>query len=1179
MTQIQGAGGGGGGKGGGGGGRVPQEAADTLQSVQYAEILDLLSEGEIGGLEAGAKSVFLDDVPVENADGTQNFSGYTIEVRNGTQSQSYIPTLGGAIQSENGVNVRIFNGSPLTRSITNINVDRVRITVAVPALQRVNDKGDVKGFVVDWKIEIQYNNGGFQLAVTDGIIGKTSSRYSRDWIVPLNGAFPVDIRVSRVSEDETSATRQNELWWVSYTEIIDAKLRYPNSALVGLRFDARQFSNIPRRKYKILGIKVQLPVNASVDTTTHKGRVTYSGIWNGTFGPATWTNDPAWCFYDLLTNTRYGADIPANTLDKFDFYSISQYCNQLVPDGKGGQEVRFACNILINERREVYEVIQQMISVFRGIAYYGIGSMALLQDRPSDSQYVLGPSNVIDGVFTYSGSAQKARHTTATVAWQSYASLGETEYEYVELSEAVAKYGIINKQIQAIGCYSQGQAQRLGKWLLLSESILTETVSFAVGIESGVVLRPGMVIDIADPVKSGSRRSGRVSAATTSVITLDNSSGLTAANSPTIAILMPTGILEKHDVAFIDGAVVTVASPFSQVPSVGSVWLVETTNIQSQQFRVATIAEGSDDGTYAVTALEYNSSIYDAIDLGTAITERDISDLTLPPESPYDLLITEYLYEDGAIIRAAVDISWQSTMERVAEFRFSYRIDQDNWTTFTTLERNVKLLDVGVGLLQVEVRAMNFVNRGSPAAVGSIVLTGKTSPPGDVQNLSFEAISFNSGRLRWDATTDLDVRTGGRVVIRHSAKADGSATWSDSIDLISAVAGYSTEAIVPLLEGEILVKFEDDGGRQSRNETSVIIDLPDPLARFDVIDRRESADEPPFQGQKNGVFYSETDNALKLETQQFIDDVTNVDSLYNFDNLTILVGGSEVPATGTPSVRPYGTYDFLNLLDLDGIYDIDLSRYFVTRANYLSDLIDNRTPLVDSWSDWDGLIADKVNARLLVSHTNLNYIGTYSQSGNTVTVNVNGHGYIPSDQITVDITSGNAVEGTYVVATASANSLTYTALNSQTASGNIKLIGGGQWAAFQDLAAGTYKGRAFRFRAALESNAIDQNILVDELGYSARFQVRIENSNGIVASGAGVKSITFAHKFWTGTAALGGVNAYLPSIGITAHNMAHTEDFVVTNVSATGFNVEFKQDNSSINRNFSWTAVGYGKGG
>ena len=334
---VQGSGGGGGGgKGGGRSSRTPIESDDSLQSEQFANVLDLLCEGEIQGLDDGGRSIFLDDTPVQNIDGSFNFKDFVIVSRNGTQTQSYIeaPAGAGNIESEQNVSVKIENGSPITRSITDTDVDRVRVTINVPSLQQITDEGDILGNSVSLRIDIQYNGGGYNTYLTDTISGKSSSLYQRDYIINFDGAFPVDIRVIRTSSNETSAKKSSDIFWSAYTEIQDEKLRYPNSALIGMRFSAKQFSSVPTRKYLIRGMKVKIPSNATVDTTTHLGRITYSGTWDGTFQAATWTNDPAWCLYDLLIDQRrYGVGVDESTLDKFDFFSVSQYCNSLVDDG------------------------------------------------------------------------------------------------------------------------------------------------------------------------------------------------------------------------------------------------------------------------------------------------------------------------------------------------------------------------------------------------------------------------------------------------------------------------------------------------------------------------------------------------------------------------------------------------------------------------------------------------------------------------------------------------------------------------------------------------------------------------------------------------------------------------------------------------------------------------------
>jgi predicted phage tail protein len=1078
--------------------RTPIEANDSLQSKQFATVLDLLSEGEIQGLDDGLKSIFLDGTPLKNAAGGNNFTGFTNEFKTGTQAQTYIALTNGT-ESEQNVGLEVTAIAPVTRTITDTDVDRVRATISIPALQIFNDNGDITGHSVEIKFQVQYNGAGFNDVVTDTITGKTTDLYQRDYIIALTGAFPVDIKMVRVSVDEATIKRANRTFWFSYTEIIDEKLRYPNSALSLLRLDSTQFNNIPPRKFLIRGIKVKLPSNATVDLTTHLGRVTYSGVWDGTFGAATWCADPAWCLWDLLTSTRFGPGIPEASLDRYDFLAISQYSNQLVSNGFGGQEPRFQVNLLINNREEVYNVIQQFVSIFRGIAFYGAGSMTILADKPTDPQYILGPASVLEGSFSYSGSSQKSRHTTATVAYQTYDGLGEVEFEYVEDADAVAKFGVINKDIKAFGCYSRGQAHRLGKWTLLMEQSLTEVCAFAVSIDSGLVIRPGTVVGIADPVKSGARRSGRISAATTTTVTVDSTDGLptTTANAPTISVLLPTGLVETRAISGISGSIFTVSNAFSEAPNAQSVFLIETNDIQANLFRVISVAE-SDESTYTVTALAYNESLYDAIESDLNLVLRDISNLSATPDAPFGLVGTEHLYVDGQSVLTAFELSWISTIRRVAGFIVNYRIDNDNWKQVETTSPSVRLTGLRNGRLYVQIRSVNTIGAISTAAIAEFELLGKTSVPGNVQNLTIEAINANSARLRWDQTVDLDVKVGGKVHIKHSSLTDGSATWSNSVDLIKAKSGASTEAIVPLVEGEIIVKFEDDGGRQSTGETSVIVDFPDAVGFFPVQVRREDADTPPFQGVRTDTFYSDEFDGLVLDGTALFDAIADVDLIPSFDYLG--------------DVQPSGEYEFVNTLDLEAVYALDLKRFFVTRGFYPNDLIDSRTANIDTWTDFDGAIIDKVNAKLYMRRT-------------------------PDNP---------AASPTY--------------------------------SAWQEFVNGTFIGRGFQFKAELTSAAIDQNIIIDELGYEATFQRRQEQSAGPTASGAGTLTVPFVNSFFTGTATLGGPNVTLPSVGITAQNLASGDYYTVTNVTGTSFQVTFfNSSNTAISRNFLWSAVGYGK--
>ena len=368
-----------------------------------------------------------------------------------------------------------------------------------------------------------------------------------------------------------------------------------------------------------------------------------------------------------------------------------------------------------------------------------------------------------------------------------------------------------------------------------------------------------------------------------------------------------------------------------------------------------------------------------------------------------------------------------------------------------------------------------------------------------MQDLTFEAINANSGRLRWAATVDLDVKVGGRVHIRHTNLTDGSGTWGNSVDLVEAKSGSATEAIVPLVEGEILVKFEDDGGRQSASESSVIIDFPDALGQLLAQSRREDADAPPFQGTKTSCFYSDEYDALTLDGTELFDDVPDLDLLPVMDVLG--------------NVTTSGSYEFVNTLDLGGSYSLDLKRFFITRGYFPSDLIDSRSGQVDDWADWDGAASSAVNAKMYLRSTSDNPTGTPT------------------------------------------------------------------WSAWQEFVNGTFKARGFQFKAELTSSDPGQNILIDELGYEATFQRRQDQSVGSIASGAGAKTVTFDKPFFPGTASLGGVNSSLPSVGITAQNMATGDYFVVSSVTSSQFVVTFRNSGgTAIDRDFAWSAVGYGKG-
>jgi hypothetical protein len=971
MDRIYGAGGGGGGgkggDGGGGGGRTPTEASDNLNSTQYAKVVDLISEGEIQGLKDGAKSIFLDNTPLQNADGSYNFQNVTVETRNGTQNQTFIP-LAADIEDEKPVGVQVQQATPIVRSITDSNVNAARVSITVPQLQRFTDAGDIEGASVRLQIAVQYNGGGYTTAIDDTISGRSADAYQRDYLVGLTGAKPVDIKITRITDDSGSSKLLNAFSWSSYTEITYAKLRYPNSALVALRVDAEQFSSIPNRSYLVRGIKVRIPSNATVDSTT--GRLIYSGIWSGSFGAAQWTTDPAWCLWDLLTSTRYGFGdhIQAAQLDKWAFYVASQYASELVPNGFGSTEPRFSCNINIQTAEEAYKLINDLCSTFRVMPYWSTGALTVSQDRPADSAYLFTLANVTEEGFSYQGSSRKSRPTVAVV---SYLDLNSRDiaYEVVEDQEAIAKFGVVTTQISAFACTSRGQASRIGEWLLYSEHYESEVISFTASIDAGVVVRPGQIIEVSDPTRAGNRRGGRISAATTTSVTVDDATGLAVAATATLSVILPTGVVESRGISSITGNVISLATPLSTAPNANSVWIFQTSNIQASTWRVLTVSE-QEGAQYGITALAYNAGKYDYIERGALLQKRDITDLNVIPEAPTNLRATETLYELNGRALSKLIISWQSVVG-VNQYRVRWRPQNGNWTTTTQARPDYEILDTTAGVYEIQVYSLNAGLRQSvtPASL-TVQAFGKTAPPVAVTGLSLIPIDGASAILSWDRSTELDVLLGGKVLIRHNVALSG-ALWEESQEIVAAAAGSQTQKQVPLLEGTYLVKFEDDGGNRSLAATSVIVDLPTPQPRLLVQTYAEETETPPFNGNYTDMFYvaslAEAGGAsgIILSTGLAVDAMAtdgNWDGLASIDS----VGG----------VLSAGEYEFGSTYAFPGIFDANLRRRLVTLPYIPGDFWDDKADLIDTWDLIDGTGGDRVNAATYVRTTQDDPSGT-----------------------------------------------------------------------------------------------------------------------------------------------------------------------------------------------------------
>ena len=831
MTELI-IGAGGGGKGGGGASaRVAQEAPDSLRSKAYARVVDLISEGEIEGLVDGLQSVYLDDTPIQNADGTTNFSGVTLETRDGTQQQSYVPGFS-SVENEVPVGVEIKASQPVVRSITDPDVDAVRIKVSVGQLTNQDTtNGDLNGSAVSFSIDRQVSGGGFVEVINDTISGKTTTKYQRSYYVPLTGNGPWEIRVRRITADSTSSAIQNKTYLDSYTEVVESKLRYPNSALVALRVDASQFSAIPRRSYDMKLLRVRVPVNYDPGTRT------YSGVWNGTFKIA-WTDNPAWCFYDLVTSTRYGLGgyIPESQVDKWALYRVAQYCDQLVPNGLGGFEPRFTCNLYLQTREQSYKVVQDMASIFRGMVYWSGGAITVTQDAPSDAVYQFAPGNVVDGEFAYQGSSAKARHTVALVTWNDPDDFYRQKVEYVEDAAGIARYGIVQSDVVALGCTARGQAHRVGKWLLFSEQSESEIVTFRTGLE-GAVVRPGDVIKVADPVRGGMRLGGRIAAATASTVTLDQE--LPADLPWRISVVLQNGTVEERLVGPVSGRTLTVTIPFSSVPQVDAIWMLASSIIEPQLFRVVSVAE-RDPGVHEVTALAHNPSKYAAIEEGLALQPRSITVLSDIPPPPTGLAMQESLYRVKDQAQVLVQVSWTEVQTAIA-YRLSYRVAGGNFVSLPLTSANyAEIRDAQEGQYEFSLRAIGITRKESIPATLSGVVLGKTLPPSDVTGFTVQR-RVSDLMIAWDELQDADlsgyeVRVGpGWDDAQLVAKTSGTQMLHDQ----SAAGQYPYH-----------IRAIDTSGNYSAHVTTFVLNLlaPSTVRQFDVV---QSANRLEFRWQPN----------------------------------------------------------------------------------------------------------------------------------------------------------------------------------------------------------------------------------------------------------------------------------------------------------------------------------------
>ncbi|UXL10463.1 TipJ family phage tail tip protein [Enterobacter cloacae] len=745
------------GKGGSNQTRTPVEAPDSIQSIARAKVLIALGEGEFaGGLDG--KNIFLGDsssyTPLQNADGSYNFNNVKYEFRSGTQDQDYIQGFPG-IENELQVSYELKQAVPYVRAVSNTQLSALRIRLGWPTLLLQKNNGDKVGTRVEYAIDLSVDGGPYETVVNGAVDDKTTSLYERSHRVNLPKASTGwQLRVRRITPDSTSVNIVDTMRVVAVTEIIDAKLRYVNTALLYVEFDAKQFPNgIPQVVCNPKGRIIRVPDTYDPETRT------YSGTWEGVFKWA-WTDNPAWIYYDIILNERFGLGqrIDATQIDKWELYRIAQYCDQLVPDGKGGSgtEPRFRCNVYIQDRNDAWTVLRDLAGIFRGMTYWGDNKMYVLADMPRDVWHIYNHASVVEGKFTFSDPSETTRNTAALVNWSDPANHYKDTPEPVYDSDLAMRFDYRQLEMTAIGCTRQSEANRRGRWALLTNGI-GEVVTFSTGMDVPPV---GEVIGVAANELAGRTIGGRVSAVNGRNITLDRAADVKAGNR--LFLNLPSGTAQARTVQAVNGNTVTVTTPYSETPEAECNWGVDSDDLFIALFRV-TGTRDNNDGTFEVTGTTYNPDIYSAVDTGARLDERPVS--VIPPgvqAPPGNIVVDSYSTVNQNIAITTMRVAWDSVQGAVA-YEAEWRRDSGNWISVPrTSSLGFEVQGIYSGRYLVRVRAVNASDVSSVWATSSEVnLTGKVgNPPKPVGFIASDNVVFGI-ELSWGfpANTDDTLKT------------------------------------------------------------------------------------------------------------------------------------------------------------------------------------------------------------------------------------------------------------------------------------------------------------------------------------------------------------------------------------------------------------------------------------
>ncbi|HHX7603353.1 TipJ family phage tail tip protein [Klebsiella pneumoniae] len=753
-------------KGGGSKQRTPTEQPDDLQSVAKAKILLALGEGEFAGGLTG-KDIYLDGTPLENADGSQNFSGVSWEFRPGTQAQTYIQGIPGT-ENEISVGTEVSSKTAWTHTFTNTQLSAVRVRLKWPSLMKQEDDGDVVGNTVKYAIDLQTDGGAWQTVLETAVTGKTTSGYERSHRIDLPHVGSTwTLRLRKISPDANSVKVGDVMTLQSYTEVIDAKLRYPNTALLYIEFDSSQFNgSIPQISCEPRGRVIRVPDNYNPETRE------YTGVWTGGFKWA-WTDNPAWIYYDIVTADRFGLGnrLSSANISKWTLYQIAQYCDQLVPDGRGGDgmEPRYTCNVYVQERNDAYTVLRDFAAIFRGMTCWNGEQIVVQADMPRDVDFTYTRANII-GKPRYSSSSSQVRYTNALVSWSDPDNAYADAMEPAFIPELVSRYSFNQLELTAIGCTRQSEAHRKGLWGILTNN-KDRVVEFDVGLD-GRIPQPGYIIALADELLAGRVNGGRISAVNGRVITLDRD--VDAKPGDRLQLNLPSGISQSRTIQAVNGRrQITVTTAYSETPERECVWAVESDDLFLQQYRVTGVKENSD-ATLTITGVAHDPDKFARIDTGAIIDQRPVSVLPAGNQSPPDdIVITSRSVVNQGISVETMQVNWSAVSGAIA-YEAQWRRNDGNWINVPrSSTTSFEVSGIYAGRYLVRVRAINAAEISSGWAYSEEkTLTGKVGEP--LAPLALATRSLVHGvQVSWEFPTGSGDTL--RTELQYSKNQDGSA--------------------------------------------------------------------------------------------------------------------------------------------------------------------------------------------------------------------------------------------------------------------------------------------------------------------------------------------------------------------------------------------------------------------